>query len=420
MIVFTGARIFDGMHDTLTAANVVVDGEHIRSVGDAPPPAGAQIVDCGARVLMPGLIDAHVHAYFHDLNVHRLSRLPLSLFAHHASGMLGDMLDRGFTSVRDTGGADWGLAMAIERGLLKAPRLFYCEKALSPTGGHGDFRHPREYHRADDEIATCGCTHDNPAAIVVDGVDAIRRVVREQLRRGASFIKFMGSGGVSSTGDALESFQYSEDEVRAIVDETRNHGVYCTAHVIPDAPLKRAIRLRVPCIEHATLIEADTAAQAADAGTHIVPTCAVVAALAEHGADLGYPAESLAKLARVHDRMLEGLHHMKRAGITLGFGTDLIGALHTMQCTEFRLRSQVFSNFEILHQATAVNAAILGAAGRIGEIRAGAFADLIVVDGNPLEDLSLMDEDGAHIPVVMKGGAFHRQGLASDAARPAP
>lgn len=410
MIAFTSIRIFDGVHDRLMPGTVLVEGDRIVSVGDAPPPAEATVIDGQGRVLMPGLIDAHIHAYFQDLNVHRLSLLPVTLYAHHAARVLGAMLDRGFTAVRDAGGADQGLWMAIEQGLVTGPRLYYCEKALSPTGGHGDFRDPRHYLGGSDDGGTlgCGCGHSNPACVVVDGVDAVRRRVREQLRRGASFIKFMGSGGVSSTGDALESFQFSEDEVRAILEETRNHGVYCTAHVIPDAPLKRAIRLGVPCIEHATLIEPDTARMAAEAGTHLVPTCAVVAALHRHGAGFGYPPASLEKLARVQDQMLERLRHMRSAGVTVGFGTDLIGPLHTLQCIEFELRSQVFSNFEILHQATAANARIIGAAGRLGEIRPGALADILLIDGDPLKDLGVLQDDGAHIPLIMVGGRVHR------------
>lgn len=419
MLAFTNARVFDGVNEKLRRANVVVDGERIRSVSDAPPPPDAQVVDVGDRVLMPGLIDAHIHAYFQDVNVIRLQRLPVTMYAHHAANMLRDMLDRGFTSARDTGGADYGLWLAIRHGLIAAPRLFYCEKAISQTGGHADMRHQHEHHPHDEELVLCGCCHVNPLGVVVDGVDAVRRVVREQLRRGASFIKFMGSGGVSSTADPLEAIQFSDDEVRAIVEEVENHLLYCTAHIHPDRALKRAIRLGVHCIEHGTLIEPDTARMAADAGTSIVPTLAVIAGLAEHGVEFGYPKESLDKLDRVKDEAIERLRHMKSAGVRVGFGTDLIGAIQPLQCTEFRLRSPVFSNFEILAQATSVNARIIGAEGEIGEIRAGARADILVVDGNPLEDLALMEDDGAHIPVVMKDGRFHRNRLDA-AADPKP
>ena len=197
-------------------------------------------------------------------------------------------------------------------------------------------------------------------------------------------------------------------------EEVENHLVYCTAHIHPDRALKRAIRLGVHCIEHGTLIEPDTARMAAEAGTGIVPTMAVISALADHGKELGYPKESLAKLARVKDEAVERMAHMRDAGVRVGFGTDLIGAeLQKMQCIEFGLRANIFSNFEILHQATGMNAEILHAKGDIGEIIPGAYADILVVNGNPLEDLEVLASDGAEIPVVMKGGAFHRNRLAA-------
>ena len=325
--------------------------------------------------------------------------------------MLRDMLDRGFTTVRDTGGADYGLWLAIQKGLITAPRLYYCEKALSQTGGHADTRHHHDYHHHDEHVVMCGCCFANPLGVIVDGVDSVRRVIREQLRRGASFIKFMGSGGVASVSDPLEGIQFGNDEVRAIVEEVENHLVYCTAHIHPDRALKRAIGLGVHCIEHGTLIEADTANMAADKNVSIVPTLAVIAGMAERGEEFGLPPESLDKLDRIKDEAVERLHHMKRAGVRVGFGTDLIGALQPMQSIEFSLRSPVFSNFEILNQATGVNAEIIRAKGQIGEISAGAFADILIVDGNPLKDLALMADDGARIPVVMKGGKFHRNRL---------
>ena len=411
MLAFTNAKVFDGRDDGVKQACVVVEGDRIVSVGDAPAPPEAEILDCGGRILMPGLIDAHIHAYFYDLNVNRMQWLPVSMYAHHAANMLGDMLDRGFTSVRDTGGADYGLWMAIEKGLITAPRLFYCEKALSQTGGHADMRHHHECHPHDEHVVMCGCCFSNPLGVVVDGVDAVRKVVREQLRRGASFIKFCGSGGVSTVSDPLEGIQFSNDEVRAIIEEVENHLVYCTAHIHPDRALKRAVDLGVHCIEHGTLIEQDTANMAADKGTAIVPTLAVIAGLAEKGEIFGYPRESLDKLFKIKDEALERLGYMKRAGVRIGFGTDLIGAIQPMQCIEFGLRANVFSNFEILNQATAMNAEIIGAKGEIGEISPGAYADILVVDGNPLENLKLMEDDGAHIPIVMKNGRFHRNRL---------
>jgi imidazolonepropionase-like amidohydrolase len=409
MIGFTNVRVFDGEGAGLVAGTVVVDGVTIASVGQAAPPAGAEVIDGGGRVLMPGLIDAHIHAYAMDVNLQKVQAAPMSLLAHWAGHVLGRMLDRGFTSVRDTGGADYGLHLAIERGLIRGPRLFYCEKALSQTGGHADWRHPHHHDAGIDHLVACGCGVVNALAYVVDGVDKVRQAVRENVRRGSTFIKLMGSGGVASPSDPLDRAQFSDDEIRAIVDEVERAGVYCTAHIHPDHALKRAIRLGVHCIEHGTLIEADTARMAAERGTYIVPTLAIIAGLANEGAALGFPEESLAKLDLVKDQAVARLQHMKDAGVKIGFGTDLLGVLERHQCTEFRLRSAIFSPVEILRQATSMNGEILGMKGRLGVIRPGAVADILLVDGNPLENLAVLEQDGAALPVIMKAGRFHKR-----------
>lgn len=414
MTVFTNVAIFDGENRELRRGrSVFIRGDTIREVSDRPPnPEDGGVVDGGGRVLMPGLIDAHIHAYASDVNLARLSAMPPTLVSHHAAFMLSKMIDRGFTTARDTGGGDFGLRLAIEKGYFPSPRLYYCEKALSMTGGHGDFRHPHHYAPIENCTA-CGCGSVNHLCTVVDGVPAVLRAVRENLRRGASFIKLMGSGGVSSPGDSITGIQFSDEEVRAIVEEVERHELYCTAHIHPDRALKRAIVLGVHCIEHGTLIEPDTARMAADAGTYIVPTVAIGAALSNHGKELGYPKEALEKMKMVLDKAMGRLECMKEAGVKLGFGTDLLGSLERYQCTEFTLRSRVFSNFEILQQATAMNGEIIGQKGKLGVIKPGAFADILLVNGNPLEDTGLCAADGAHFPVIMSGGKFHKNELSA-------
>ncbi|MDP6810368.1 MAG: amidohydrolase family protein [Pseudomonadales bacterium] len=412
MITFTNCKVFDGTYNELKNVNVTVEGERISTVSDAPAAPGSETIDCGGRVLMPGMIDAHVHVYALSLNVTEAQGFPNTLTPHHARAMMGDALERGFTTLRDTGGADWGLWLAIEQGLITAPRLYYCGRGISQTGGHLDMRHQHHFHPHDDDVVSCGCCFANGLGWVVDGVPQVRKAVREELRRGASFIKFAGSGGVSTTADDLNGIQLAEEEVLAIVEEVENHNVYCTAHIHPDRALKRAVQLGVHCIEHGTLIEEDTAKMAAEAGTKIVPTLAVMVALSEQGRAMGYPPESMAKLDMVKDSAVDRLNYMRDAGVHVGFGTDLIGAeLQKMQCIEFGIRAEVFSNFEILHQATGANAEVLNAKGDIGEIAEGCYADILLVDGNPLEDISVLAADGANLPVIMKGGEFHRNNL---------
>ena len=398
MITFTNCKVFDGVDDGLKDVNVTVLGDRITDVSDKPVASDEKVFDCGGRVLMPGMIDAHVHVYALSLNVTEAQGFPNTLTPHHARAMMGDALDRGFTTLRDTGGADWGLWLAIEEGLFTAPRLYYCGRGISQTGGHLDMRHQHQFHPHDDDVVSCGCCFANGLGWVVDGVPQVRKAVREELRRGASFIKFAGSGGVSSTADDLHGIQLAREEVLAIVEEVENHQRYCTAHIHPDGALKRAIELGVHCIEHGTLIEEDTARMAAEAGTKIVPTLAVMVALAEQD--------------MVKDTAVDRLNYMRSAGVHVGFGTDLIGAdLQKEQCIEFDIRSEVFSNLEILQQVTGNNAVVLNAKGDIGEIAEGCFADILLVDGNPLEDISVLAADGANLPVIMKGGQFHKNTL---------
>lgn len=413
MTVFTNAQVFDGISNRLISGrSVFVAAGQISEFSDRPAnPDDGPVIDCGGRTLMPGLIDAHIHAYALSVNFYENTTAPDTLAACWATHMLGRMLDRGFTTVRDTGGADYGLFLALQRGYIRGPRLYYCGKAISQTGGHGDFRNPHHHHACDNDLLACGCGMIGLISAVVDGVDAVRRVVRDNLRRGSNFIKFAGSGGVSSTGDKLASIQFSDAEILAIIDEVERHGAYCTAHIHPDAALKRAIKLGVHCIEHGTLIEPDTARMAADRGTCIVPTMAVIAALALEGEKLGYPPESLKKLDAVKNQAVERLQHMKDAGVIVGYGTDLLGVTERHQLSEFTLRSPIYSPCELLVQATSANAEIIGAKGKLGVIAPGAHADILVVDGNPLADIGVLVNDGANLRAIMKAGAFVKNGL---------
>jgi imidazolonepropionase-like amidohydrolase len=407
-IVFQAARIFDGESETLkTGVNVFVEGARIREISDRPPAPGDEVIDCGGRVLMPGLIDAHVHVYAASLNFGRLSQSPASYLAHFATRFLQSSLDRGFTTVRDVGGADVGIAMAIKDGLLdRVPRLFYGGRVISQTGGHGDFR-PGDH--ALDQGHYCGCAHHcDQFAVIADGVDAVRKAVREELRRGASHIKIMGSGGVASPTDPLDRCQYSDDEIRAAVDEADRAGSYIAAHCHPREAVYRAAALGVKSIEHATLIDRPTAEFVAEKGSFAVPTMATIVALFEEGAKLGLPPVSIEKLKRVADSASSSLEIMKKAGVKMGFGTDLLGSQHVRQSTEFTLRGAVLPAIDVLRSACSVNADLLCQSGNLGCIREGAVADIVVVDGNPLEDLALLASGGDHLSVIMKDGQFHK------------
>jgi imidazolonepropionase-like amidohydrolase len=408
-IVFKNAKVFDGDSPELRAGMMVrVAGGTIEQVATHVPTADAEVIDCGGRVLMPGLIDAHVHVYAASLNVGRLAQTPLSYLASFAAHFMRASLDRGFTTLRDAGGADVGLATAVREGLLGlAPRLFYCGRVISQTGGHGDFRpgdHALESH------VPCGCAaYADALSVVADGADAVRRAVREELRRGANHIKVMGSGGVVSPTDPLERCQYSDAEIAAAVEEAERAGSYVATHCHPAAAIRRSAALGVRSIEHGTLIDQATAEFVAERGAFVVPTMATFFAMLEKGEALGLPPASCDKLRRIGDRALGGLAIMKAAGVRMGLGTDLLGSLTERESTEFSIRAQALPAADILRSACSINAEILGQAGVLGCIRAGAAADLLVVNGNPLDDISLLAEGGKHLAMILAQGKFHKR-----------
>ena len=402
--LFRNCRVFDGEGDTLRdGLEVLVEAGRIKEVADRPitPPAGARVIDGGGRTLMPGLIDAHIHAYGVDADLGRLDRLPRSLQALRAAKRLEDSLRRGFTSVRDAGGGDWGLAIACETGLIRGPRLFYPGRALSPTGGHGDMR-PNILL---DQFCGCCAPATQAIAVIADGVDEVRRAVRGELKRGAHAIKIMASGGVASPSDPIHALQYSEDEIACAVWEASAWKTYVLAHAYTPESIFRAVRLGVRSIEHANLIDAPTAAFMAQKGAFAVPTLVTYDALEEQGPALGLPPESQAKLGQVKEAGLRSLEILAQAGVRMAFGTDLLAEMHARQGMEFVIRRQVLPAADVLRSATSIAAVLLMQENVLGVVKPGAMADLILVDGDPLADIGVLaDENGACIPFVMKGG----------------
>jgi imidazolonepropionase-like amidohydrolase len=334
------------------------------------------------------------------VNIHKVDHSGAPYRTAHAIRMLRFALACGFTTVRDVGGGDWSLWRAIEDRLFPAPRFFYAGKALSMTGGHGDFREPGESESTE---GYCSCGHSHALSIVVDGVDACIKAAREELRRGAHCLKIMGSGGVASPSDPIWMNQFRDDEIRAVVHEAHERRSYVAAHCHPAHSARRCVELGVRSIEHGTLMDDETAQFIAGQDAFVVPTMAVCFAIAEMGRKLGFPARSQEKIEYARERALAGMESMRKAGVRVGFGTDLLGATYVQQRRELTIRSEVFSPLEILRQATSTNAALLQLEGRLGCVAPGAHADLLVVDGDPLKDLALL-ADGRRLAVVMRAG----------------
>jgi imidazolonepropionase-like amidohydrolase len=400
--IFEHARLFDGVNGQAHEGMFVrVDGNEIKEVSSQGIPApGADRIDCRGKTLMPGMIDNHVHIYTESLAL-TPPEPPITYRAQYAQRFLRHALSCGFTTVRDVAGGDHGMAMALRDGFLEGPRFFYGGLCLTQTGGHGDMRpmsQPTDY-------ATCGAER-NVLAIHADGVDECIKATREELRKGASHIKIMGSGGVLSPNDPLDRSQYSEAEIRAIVEECQRHGAYVCAHCHPTGAIRRCVEYGVRSIEHGTLIDEQTAEFVAEKGAYVVPTLSVIFALMQDGAQMGMPEVSRQKLLKVHEYALKGLEIMKRARVKMGFGTDLLGEQHPRRGTEFTIRREVLTPADILRSATSVNAEILQMAGKLGVVKPGAFADLLVVDGDPLRDIGLLAEGGRHLTHIMVDGRF--------------
>lgn len=405
--ILKNALVFDGHNEELLeGASVAIEGGRIREIkqGDIQLD-GADVIDLKGKFLMPGLLDLHFHAYSISFNMYELDHMPAPLKVSHSIKLLEGALQRGFTTVRDPGGGDVGLRLATDAGLINGPRFLYGGKALSQTGGHGDMRPA-------DEEQNCGCAYSGTICQVVDGVDEVRKVCRDELRKGAHHIKMFISGGVASPTDPIWMPQFTDEEIQAAVYEANTRRKYVVVHCHTDDGAKRSLRNGVRSIDHATEIHEDTAKLLAESdSTFAVPTLAVVKQILDFGSSMGMFPESLEKVKPLYQQMLQSVENMHRAGAKMGMGTDLFGPqYHPLQSHEFEYRSEVQPAIDILRSATSINAEIVQMKGEVGEISEGAFADLIVLDGNPLEDLSIFQRP-EQMPLIMKGGELKRNTL---------
>jgi imidazolonepropionase-like amidohydrolase len=403
--LFTGGRCLDPQRsELLEGVDVLVENDRIREVSDRRiAAASAERIDLAGKTLMPGLIDCHVHVVAALVDLAANAMAPSSLAALRAARILKELLMRGFTTVRDAGGADHGLVRAIEDGLIEGPRLVISGKALSQTGGHGDSRarsNDRDMSFSERVGALCR---------LADGVDHVRKAAREEIKAGADFVKIMANGGVASPNDPIYALGYSRDEIKAVVEEAENAGTYVAAHLYTDEAIARAVECGVHSLEHCNLIKPETARRAAGAGAIAVPTLVTYEALALE--PLGLGPESVAKIEIVRKSGLASLDIMRSAGLPMAFGSDLLGPLQRYHCMEWEIRSRVQSAAEVIASATLIGAKLCKLQGRIGTIAPGAFADLLVVDGDPYRDLRVLQRDGAHMAAIMKGGVFYKRAL---------
>jgi imidazolonepropionase-like amidohydrolase len=402
-LLLTNATLLDletgALHER---SSVRVEGDRIVEVALGRTLAGGanvEHVDAAGLTLMPGLIDAHVHAGLTTLDLGALAHRPPTRLGIEAKNVLEGMLRRGFTTVRDAGGLDLGVQQALDAGLVQGPRVFRSGRVLSQTGGHGDT------HPPSNEPHLCACHIESTQfAHIADGPDAVRRAVREELKGGAHQIKVMAGGGVATPSDPIDMVQYTAEEIRAAVQEAASRRTYAFAHAyVPDAIIQ-AVEEGVRSIEHGNLLDEHAAAVMAEHGTFLVPTLVVYEQITELGRQWGFPVESLTKLEQVQAAGKRAIRVALDAGVRVGFGTDLLGETHPAQSRELLLRADVQSNLDVLRSATLVNADLLGRSGALGVIAPGAHADLLLVDGNPVEDLEVLTRHDESLRMVVRNG----------------
>jgi imidazolonepropionase-like amidohydrolase len=394
--VRAGARLPD--------RHLLIEDGRIKEIADRPIRASeARRIDLGGLTLMPGLCDAHVHVTAATASFPDLMRWSPMYVAARAGDILQGMLMRGFTTVRDCGGADYGLARAVEQGYLAGPRILFSGHAISQTGGHGDMRGPGE----DFEQCTC-CAG---LGVVADGVAAVRKACREEIRKGAHFIKIMASGGVSSPTDRIGNTQFSLEEMTAAVEEAAAAECYVAAHVYTARAAARALACGVRSIEHGNLIDEAVMDLLVEKQAFLVPTMSTHEMLGREGVAAGMPKEMCDKVFEVVEAGKRTHAKAAARGVRMVYGTDLLGSMHRHQLLEFSIRSAFHSPLQLIQSATLHAAALFQREGEIGVVEPGARADLLAVEGDPLADIAVLQDPDRRLKLILKDGAIHKNAL---------
>ncbi|MET0588938.1 MAG: amidohydrolase family protein [Novosphingobium sp.] len=414
-ILFQNVRVFDGKHGTLSSpSNVLIRGNLIESISASAVPADAntRVIDGGGRVLMPGLIDNHWHATLVRPTPAQLLMSDLGFSTLLAGAEASDTLMRGFTTVRDMGGPVFSLKRAIDQGLLPGPRIYPSGAVITVTSGHGDFRQQIDLPRTPGHL-----THGEELGgfAIADSPDEVRMRVREQLMQGASQIKLTAGGGVASPFSPLDAVTFNEDELRAAVEAAENWGTYVCTHSYTPESIQRSIKAGVKCIEHGHLMDEATAKLIAENGIWLSTQPFV-----DMGAGAGLGPAELAKLKQVVDGTDTTYRLARKYKIKTAFGTDILfsAALATRQGHYLVDMLRWYTPPELLVMATSTNGELLRMSGKrnpypgtIGVVEQGAYADLLLVDGNPLEDINLVADPAKNFLIIMKDGKIYKDTL---------
>jgi imidazolonepropionase-like amidohydrolase len=400
--------VLPGQDELATGLDVLVEADRIAAVTRDPvDPGDATVIDVAGRTLMPGLIDAHAHITGLSLSPKNLAYPPADLVLASAN-YLRNCLMAGFTTIREAGGADYTIAHLLQQGTLVGPRMFYSGRALTQTGGGAEFRTPVE--------VTDPCGHVSPLSVmsvITDGVDSVRAAAREELRKGASQLKVFVLGGVvfPAEGHATR-WEFSEAELAAIVEEAAARDTYVMAHVYTDEGVRRCLKAGVRSIEHGNYMSEDTVAAMAEKGAFLDLTFISLVQRVESAGETKLPDSIVENLKRTIERGKQVYVWARKHKVPIALGTDLWGPeAQLSQPRELVLRMELDSAPNILRSATTVNTELLEKEGELGAVAVGAYADLLVVVGDPLSDLRLLSDPQRNLKLIMKGGVIYKDEL---------
>jgi imidazolonepropionase-like amidohydrolase len=416
-IVFGNFLLFDGKSKNVRGGlHLLVEGNRIKVIaaGDLTPPDGAQVIDCGGRVIMPGLIDAHWHTIFAALPIPALFAADVGYVFLAASAQAERTLMRGFTTVRDLGGPSFALKQAIDDGLATGPRIYPSGAMITTTGGHGDMRPLSDLPR--NPGGPLSYMERTGAANIADSADEVRLRVREQLFQGASQIKLVGGGGVASPRTTLDMFTFTEPELRAGVQAAADRNTYVAVHAYPPAQIQRAIAAGVQCVEHGHLMDESTAALMAEKDIWLSTQPFVSD---DDTPPMTYD-QSQTNLLQVMAGTDTVYALAKKHNIKTAFGTDCLfsSTIAERQGLMLTHLTRWYGNADILTMATSINAELLAMSGprnpypgKLGVIEEGALADLLVIDGNPIDHIELIANPDKNFMIIMKDGQIYKDTL---------